>query len=59
MPVLDGFAAVSRIRGMKLAMQPVIIALTALALPGDRERCLAAGMDGMRHFGKYCSLCDN
>jgi two-component system sensor histidine kinase/response regulator len=44
MPVMDGFEATRRIRELKIR-QPVIVAMTANALPGDRERCLAAGMD--------------
>jgi len=48
MPNLDGFATTSRIRsgdcGEKVKKIP-IIALTANALRGDRERCLAVGMD--------------
>jgi signal transduction histidine kinase len=47
MPGIDGFAATQRIRsdvGGRSARTP-IVALTADALAGDRERCLEAGMD--------------
>ncbi|HWQ20068.1 MAG TPA: PAS domain S-box protein, partial [Methanotrichaceae archaeon] len=44
MPEMDGLEATRRIRE-QARYQPYIIAMTAHALEGDRERCLRAGMD--------------
>jgi CheY-like chemotaxis protein len=46
MPVMDGFDAASAIRRLNALVSAVpIVALTANALTGDREKCLDAGMD--------------
>jgi PAS domain S-box-containing protein len=47
MPEMDGFQATQAIRQTEIISQKhiIVIAMTANALDGDRERCLAAGMD--------------
>ncbi len=45
MPEMDGFEATKAIRSSVTENPPIIIAMTAHAMAGDRERCLDSGMD--------------
>ncbi|AFY36690.1 response regulator receiver protein [[Leptolyngbya] sp. PCC 7376] len=47
MPVMNGYEAATKIRQEQYEQShsPVIIGITAYAMPGDRQKCLAAGMD--------------
>ena len=45
MPEMDGLDATRNIRKLPVVTQPHIIAMTANAMEGDREMCLASGMD--------------
>ncbi|MEI7771996.1 MAG: PAS domain S-box protein [Chloroflexales bacterium] len=56
MPVLDGLAAIRQIRALPMFTATPIVALTALAMPGDRERCLEAGAN--EYMSKPVSLHD-
>jgi two-component system, sensor histidine kinase and response regulator len=48
MPEMDGFEATSALRESEKSTgrHQAVVAMTALAMNGDRERCLAVGMDG-------------
>jgi CheY-like chemotaxis protein/HPt (histidine-containing phosphotransfer) domain-containing protein len=45
MPVLGGLEATQRFRAQEQGRRTPIVAMTAKAMQGDREQCLAAGMD--------------
>jgi CheY-like chemotaxis protein len=45
MPRLDGYGVLARIRGAELTAHLPVIAVSAFALPEDRERALGLGMD--------------
>lgn len=54
MPMMDGLAAIRHLRASSKFSDLPIVALTALAMPGDRERCLAAGAN--EYISKPISL---
>jgi PAS domain S-box-containing protein len=45
MPEMDGLETTRALRAQEWGYRPWIVALTASAMAGDRERCLSAGMD--------------
>ena len=46
LPKMNGFEATSKIRNDPKTELIPILATTAMAMPGDREKCLKAGCDG-------------
>ncbi|MXN90420.1 response regulator [Flavobacterium sp. Sd200] len=46
MPEMDGYEAIPHIKQIEGRQNIPIISVTALAMVGDKEKCLAAGADG-------------
>jgi two-component system, cell cycle response regulator DivK len=46
LPGIDGMEALQRIRGSRLTAHVPVVAVTAFAMPDDRDRAMNAGFDG-------------
>ncbi len=46
LPHMDGYEVARQLRALQSLQGIPIVAVTSYAMPGDRERCLAAGCDG-------------